>query len=109
MENLGKEILDFVEKFAQISPNFDAEYDDFEDRFTSPDASELYNAGILLSKGIIPKSCNSSFEGCGYTYTEEVKTLHNKLVSEVYKKIREELKSQGDKNFTFTRYIHRTY
>lgn len=88
MENLATEILEFIEKFAQINPNFDAEYDDVEDRFTSPDASELYNSGILLSQGIVPKSCNSSFEGCGYTYTEEVKTLHNRLVSEVYNLIR---------------------
>lgn len=89
MENsvLSEKILEFIEKYAIINPNYDALYDDFEDRFTSPDASELYNAGILLKDNIIPKQCNSSFGGCGYIYKQEVREQHDFLVKEVYKKI----------------------
>lgn len=49
--DLVVEIIDFIEKHANISPSYDPDFDDPEDRFTGPDASLLNQAAIALETG----------------------------------------------------------
>ena len=72
-----------------VSPNYDPTYDDEDDKFTSPDASQLKYCADMLSSGRIPKSCNSSWESCGYKEYSSVsaRSEHDYIVKEVYKLI----------------------
>lgn len=47
---LAAEIKEFIEKHANISPSYDPEHDDPEDRFTGPDASLMNHAALALEE-----------------------------------------------------------
>lgn len=74
MKELSKEIFDFLEQYANISPNYDPNYDSYCERFTSPDASELYAFADYLDSGNIPNFVpNSAWVSCGYgRYSDEI-------------------------------------
>lgn len=80
----------FIDKYAGIRPDYDPEYDDEEDKFTSPDASILKYCADIINKGFKPENCWSSWGSGGYTpYTsKEGKTEHDYLVSEINKIIK---------------------
>ena len=41
MKELSERIYKFIETYAGVRPDWDAEYDDEDDKFTSPDASQM--------------------------------------------------------------------
>lgn len=47
---LAAEIKEFIEKHANISPSYDPEHDDPEDRFIEPDASLMNHAALALEE-----------------------------------------------------------
>lgn len=83
---LAKRIVEFIEKYAAISPNFDPwDFDcDISEKFTSPDATEMLVCAEMLLKGqkVI---CNSSWESCGYhPYTsKEGRLEHDAIILEL--------------------------
>lgn len=91
MKELSKRIYKFLDKFAGIRPDYDPEYDDEEDKFTSPDASMLKYCADLLSKELKPTRCFSEWSSGGYNpfSSKEGREEHDYLVSEVYKIIKE--------------------
>jgi hypothetical protein len=67
---LGNLISDFIHKHAVLRADFDAEFDDEEDKFSSPDSANLYLASkSLIENGSLPENyrCDSSWESGGYT------------------------------------------
>lgn len=87
MKNLSSRIYKFLDKYAAISPNWDEEYDLDEEKYTSPDASEIRTCADLLSQDIIPDKCYSDWESGGYKpySSKEGREEHDLLISEIYK------------------------
>lgn len=87
MKNLSSRIYNFLNKYAAISPNWDAEYDADEEKYTCPDASEMRSCADLLSQDITPHKCHSDW-GCGgykpYS-SKEGREEHDLLIVEIYK------------------------
>jgi len=47
--DISKQIYSFLDNFAELNPNWDEEYDDEDDKYTSPDASQMkYCADMIL-------------------------------------------------------------
>lgn len=86
MKKLSDRIYSFLDKFAAIRPDFDAKYDDEDEKFTSPDASYMKHCADLLSKGIKPENCWSEWSSGGYKpYTsKEGFDEHESLIKEIY-------------------------
>ena len=85
MKELSERIYKFIEKYGAISPNWDGE--DEDEKYTSPDASQMKYCADMLSKGLKPNQCWSEWGSGGYNpYTsKEGKEEHNYLVKEIYK------------------------
>ncbi len=88
MKELAKRIHAFIDKYAGISPNWDGESED--DKFTSPDASQMKYCADMLSKELKPTQCWSEWGGGGYKpySSREGRAEHDYLVSEIYKIIK---------------------
>lgn len=86
-EELPDRIYKFLDKYAGIKPDFDPEYDDEEDKYTSPDASQLRYCADMLKVGKKPSRCFSEWSGGGYRphSSKEGRDEHDKLVKEIYK------------------------
>lgn len=61
MKELATRIYTFLEKYANINPNFDADFDDDNEKYTSPDVSILRYCADVLNDGKIPNMCDSSW------------------------------------------------
>lgn len=87
MKELAERIYKFLDKYACIRPLWDPKNDDIDDKFTSPDASQMKYCADLLSKGLKPFRCFSEWGGGGYKpYSSiEGRVEHDYLVKEVYK------------------------
>lgn len=48
---LAGEIKEFLYKYAAVSPNYDEQFDEPEERFTGPDPSMMLAAAKILDKG----------------------------------------------------------
>lgn len=84
--DLVSEIRNFLESHANISPNYDPDYDDPEDRFTGPDPSELSYAADILERGekleSVPRSDWGS--GCYGDYTDkQAKAWHDEIMKKI--------------------------
>jgi hypothetical protein len=84
---LSDRIYKFIDKYAGIKPDFDPEYDDEDDKFTSPDASQMKYCADMLSKGLKPTQCWSEWGSGGYKpyISKEGREEHDFLVKEIYK------------------------
>jgi hypothetical protein len=51
-EELSVKIKNFLDEYAGVIPDFDPEYDDECDKFTSPDAGILFAASEMLAKDL---------------------------------------------------------
>jgi hypothetical protein len=89
MKQLSERIYKFIEKYASIRPDYDPEYDD--DKYTSPDASIMKYCADMLSKGLKPDQCHSSWESGGYKpySSKDGREEHDYLVKKIYKIIKE--------------------
>lgn len=83
---LAKRIHDFIKKYAGIRPNW-CETEDFDEKYTSPDAYELLRCADMLNHEQKPNKCFSEWGSGGYTpYTsKEGREEHDYLVKEIYK------------------------
>ncbi len=91
MKELAERIYKFIDAYAGIRPDWDAKYDEEDEKFTSPDASQMKYSADMLSKGLKPLQCNSSWSGGGYKpySSKEGREEHDYLVTEIYKLINE--------------------
>jgi hypothetical protein len=71
-DELSERIRAFLEKYAQIRPDYDPEFDDPEDRWTGPDSSLLEYVADSLAAGNVPGGVIVSWEsGCFAPYSSE--------------------------------------
>lgn len=84
-ETLALEIRNFLEQHANISPNYDPEYDDIGDRFTGPDPAMLEMAAIAIENGDKPPYVHSDWgSGCYSDWTNKsLQAEHDDLVKRV--------------------------
>jgi hypothetical protein len=85
-EALANEILQFLDKYARISPNFDAQYDTEDEKYTSPDASMLKYAANMLLMGKKPTDyIHSEWGSGGYgAYTDKIgKKIHDDILIKI--------------------------
>ena len=89
---LAKRIYSFLDEYAGISPNYDPEYDDENDKYTSPDASTLKYCADTLRENKIPVHCFSEWGSGGYhPYTSKKgRYEHDYIITEIYKIIHDE-------------------
>lgn len=87
MKELAERIYKFLETYAGVKPDWDSEYDDEDDKFTSPDASQLKYCADMISKNLKPKQCWSKWSSGGYIpyFSKEGEEEHDYLVKEIYK------------------------
>ena len=82
---LTKRIHQFVEKYANISPNWNK--DEGNDKYTGPDPYQLLGAAFQISRNEEVLQCHSDWgSGCYKDYTDkEAKKLHDDLVADILK------------------------
>jgi len=85
MEELAKEIRAFLASHAKIDANYDPEWWEYEDRWGSPDASELDHAATELEAGRVPGHINSDWGSGGYAPYEDkmARNKHDSLLARV--------------------------
>lgn len=87
MEELAKEIREFLASHAKIDANYDPDFWEYEDRWGSPDASELDYAASELEAGRVPGPIHSTWASGGYAPWED--KMARRRHDELLKKIRE--------------------
>jgi hypothetical protein len=87
MKELAERIYKFLNKYAGIRPDWDPEFDDEDDKYTSPDASQMKYCADMLSRELKPLQCWSEWSSGGYKpySSKEGRAEHNYLVKEIYK------------------------
>lgn len=87
LKELSNRIYSFLDKYAGVRPDWDPEHDDEEDKYTSPDASQMKYCADMLSKDLKPTQCWSEWGGGGYKpySSREGREEHDYLVNEIYK------------------------
>lgn len=87
MKELAERIYKFLDTYAGIKPDWDSKYDEEEDKFTSPDASQMKYCADMISKGLKPQQFLSEWGSGGYKpyLSKEGKEEHNYLVKEIHK------------------------
>ncbi len=91
MKELAVRIYKFIDQYAGISPNWDGETED--EKFTSPDASQMKYCADMLIQELKPNQCFSEWGSGGYNpyQSKEGKMEHDELVRQIYKIINNEL------------------
>jgi hypothetical protein len=84
-KTLSAKLFSFLDEFAGLNADYDPEFDDKEESFSSPDAGCLFVAARILETGkAIPQSfyVDSSWESGGYfPYNDpRGKKLHSELI-----------------------------
>lgn len=84
-KKLAQRIYNFLDKYAGVRPDFDPELGD-DEKYTSPDASEMKYCADMLLQGKKPLNCWSEWGNGGYKpYTSGVgRDEHNELVELIY-------------------------
>lgn len=87
MKELAEKVYAFLNKYAGIKPDWDILYDDEDDKFTSPDASQMKYCADMLIRELKPTQCHSEWGSGGYKpyLSKEGKKEHDYLVTEIYK------------------------
>lgn len=87
---LVERIYKFLDQYAGIRPDWDAEFDEEDEKYTSPDASMMKYCADMIKDGLVPSHCHSDWGSGGYAPygSKEGIIEHNYLVSEIYKIIR---------------------
>lgn len=87
MKELADRIYKFLNQYAGIRPDWDAKLDNENDKFTSPDASQMKYCADMLKQGLKPQQCWSEWSGGGYKpySSREGREEHDCLVSEICK------------------------
>ena len=82
---LALRIKNFLASHAELSADYDPEYDDEDDQFASPDASSFFAAYTYLKDDKMPPKTfrvDSSWESGGYKPYSDTKArlMHDELV-----------------------------
>lgn len=89
-EELGSYALHFLDKHAGVSPSYDPDYDEPDERWTGPDSALLNAAAVMLTRNERPIIVHSDW-GSG-TYRgfadKALKAEHDALVSEINRRAR---------------------
>ena len=87
MKELSKRIRIFVDKYAVVRPDWNKDFDDIADKYTSPDASQMLYCADMIEIGKKPSQCWSDWGSGGYKpYTsKEGRDEHDDLVKEIQK------------------------
>lgn len=83
---LADDIREFLDDHAKVRPDYDPEFEEPAERFTSPDASELLAAARIIEKGNeLPSMPWSSWGSGGYApYDDkEAKARHDELLDRI--------------------------
>lgn len=82
---LSQRIDKFIEEYAGIRPDYDPDYDDDDEKYTSPDASEMLKCSMMLKNNMKPDYCFSQWSSGGYVpYTSVVGELeHDAIKTEI--------------------------
>ena len=85
MKELATIIYKFLEKYAKIRPDFDPEFDDDNEKYTSPDASILRYCADVLNECKVPNMSYSSWESGGYApyNSHEGRIEHDCIISDI--------------------------
>ena len=84
LESLSKRIFSFVDKYAIISPNYEANTGD--EKYTCPDVYEMLRCANMLNENQKPNNCFSEW-GCGgyFPYTSKEGELeHDYIINKIY-------------------------
>lgn len=86
-QKLASEIYDFLDKHAKISANYDPEWSFPEEKYSSPDASEMLVAAQMLERGRVPDVPFSSWNSGGYRPINDPKgeRWHNSILDKIKK------------------------
>lgn len=84
---LSERIYKFLDQYAGIRPDWDAEFDNEDEKYTSPDASMMKACADYIKDGLKPPFCHSEWGSGGYKpySSEEGRKEHDFLVKEIYK------------------------
>ncbi len=84
-QKLGIRINLFLDKYAGLNANWDPEFDEENEKYSSPDASTLKYCADVLALNMTPHDYNSSWESGGYEpYTsKEGREEHNAIINEL--------------------------
>lgn len=84
MKELAERIYKFIEKYAQVSPD----YNGTNKKYTNVDVLSMLACADSLIEGKKPKECFSSWS-CSGAYeprlSKEGKQEHNDIINEIYK------------------------
>lgn len=85
MKQLANDILDFLDKYASISPNYNPDFDDDDDKYTGPDPGQLKIAAIKLKNGQKPNRVWSEWgSGCYKPYNSaDGRKIHDDLLKRI--------------------------
>jgi hypothetical protein len=91
-KQVGNLISDFLSEHAALKADFDTEFDEEDDKFSSPDAANLSVAAkSLMEFGSLPDHyrCDSSWESGGYNPygDKDARDVHDAIVKLLYKKL----------------------
>lgn len=83
--DLSNRILRFLEKYAGVRPDYDPNFDNIEERFTSSDAGCLFYAAYQLDNDFPVSPFISSWESGGYTPygSKEGRKEHDEIISQI--------------------------
>jgi len=84
MKELAERIYKFIEKYAQVSPDYNGN----NKKYTNVDVLSMLACADMLKEGRKPKECFSSWKCSGAYkphYSKEGKDEHNCLIREIYK------------------------
>ena len=81
---LAKDIKDFLESYGKIKADYDPEYDEEYERFSSPDASELlYASERLEQRELLERFPWSDYSSGGYERGARVLEQHQALLERI--------------------------
>lgn len=83
---LARQILEFLERYGQIRPDYDPNFEDEEDKFTGPDSAMLLVAARQLEQDQAPSfHVHSTWEsGCYAPYSsQQGRELHDRLMKKI--------------------------
>lgn len=87
MKELVERIYKFIEAYAGVRLDWNVEYDDEDEKFTSSDVSQMKYCADMISKGLKSQQCWSEWSGGGYKLysSKGGREKHDCLVKEIYK------------------------
>jgi len=86
-DKLVQRIWTFLDTYAKIRPDWDPEFDEEDEKYTSPDASILTYCARSIENGIKPQITDSSWSSGGYGpyMSKEGREEHDDIIKQIRK------------------------